>query len=134
MLLYGNEDKGVTGGSPRLLANSIQLDSSVPGTHAIRMLLYGNEDQGFTGEHSGSSQFKGNLFGVRPIQQPDGYVAVMPYPACLHRATSSSLPTQLLRLGARHSDTLAVVAGALIAAVLWVLICVLAFQMIGLMC
>jgi hypothetical protein len=77
---------------------------------------------------------KGNLFGVRPIQQPDGYVAIMPYPACLHRATSSSLPTQLLRLGARHSDTLAVVAGALIAAVLWVLICVLAFQMIGLMC
>jgi hypothetical protein len=82
----------------------------------------------------GKLALKGNLFGVRPIQQPDGYVAVMPYPACLHRATSSSLPTQLLRLGARHSDTLAVAAGALIAAVLWVLVCVLAYQMIGLMC
>jgi hypothetical protein len=77
---------------------------------------------------------KGNLFGVRPIQQPDGYVAVMPYPACLHRATSSPLSTQLLRLGVRHSDTLALAAGALVVAVLWVLLCVLAQQMIGLMC
>jgi hypothetical protein len=68
------------------------------------------------------------------ITQPDGYVAVMPYPACLHRTTSSSLPTQLLKLGARHSDIVAVAAGALIAAALWVFICVLAYQMIGLMC
>lgn len=51
---------------------------------------------------------KGNLFGVRHIQQPDGYVAVMPYPACLHHATSCPLPTQLLRLGALRCDTLAV--------------------------
>jgi hypothetical protein len=69
---------------------------------------------------------KGNMFGVHPIQQLDGYVAVMPCPACLHHAMSSSLHAQLLRLGALHCDTLAVAAGALIAAVLWVLLCVLA--------
>ena len=77
---------------------------------------------------------KGNLFGVRPIQQPDGYVAVMPYPACLHGMASSSLPTHLLRLGAMHCDIVAAAAAALIAAALWVFVCVLAYQMIGLMC
>jgi hypothetical protein len=67
---------------------------------------------------------EGQPVEVRPIQQPDGYVAVMPYPACLHHATSFSLHTPLLRLGALHCDTLAVAAGALKAAALWVLLCV----------
>jgi hypothetical protein len=76
---------------------------------------------------------EGQPVGLRPIPQPDGYVAVMPYPACLHHATSFSLHTRSLRLGALHCDTLAVAAGALIAAVLWVLLCVLARQVISLM-
>ena len=76
---------------------------------------------------------EGQPVGVRPIQQPDGCVAVMPYPACLHHATSFSLHIRLLRLGALHCDTLAVAAGALKAAALWVLLCVLAHQVIGLM-
>ena len=75
---------------------------------------------------------KGNLFGVRPIQQPDGYVAVMPNPACL-RCNSCPLHTQLLRLGALRCGTLAVAAGALIAVVLRVLLCVVAHQMIDFM-
>jgi hypothetical protein len=33
---------------------------------------------------------KGNLFGVRPSLQPVGYVAVMPYPACLRTASPST--------------------------------------------
>ena len=44
-----------------------------------------------------------------------------------------SSPTQLLKLGALHSDALAVAAGALAVAVLWVLLSVLVHQMIGLM-
>jgi hypothetical protein len=41
---------------------------------------------------------KGNMFGVRTALQPVGYVAVMPYPACLRRR-ESSLPSTVVSAG-----------------------------------
>ena len=61
---------------------------------------------------------KGNLFGVRPSLQPVGYVAVMPYPACLRRMASPSTTVSVGVLG--------IAVGALVVATMWVLLCVLA--------
>jgi hypothetical protein len=61
---------------------------------------------------------KGNLFGVRPSLQPVGYVAVMPYPACLRRMASPSTTVSVGVLG--------IAVGALAVATLWVLLCMLA--------
>jgi hypothetical protein len=61
---------------------------------------------------------KGNLFGVRPSLQPVGYVAVMPYPACLRRTASPSTTVSVGVLG--------IAVGALVVATMWVLLCVLA--------
>ena len=66
---------------------------------------------------------KGNLFGVRPALQPEGYVAVMPYPACLQRG--SCPPLGWLRSGPAP-NTLRVVVGALLVAAVWILLCALA--------
>ena len=60
---------------------------------------------------------KGNLFGVRPSLQPVGYVAVMPYPACLRRTASPSTTVSVGVLG--------IAVGALVVATLWVLLCML---------
>ena len=71
---------------------------------------------------------KGNLFGVRPIEQPEGYVAVMPYPACLRNEAGYRLIPHSGWLQALHSDTVALAAAALAIAVLWVLLSVIAHQ------
>jgi hypothetical protein len=69
---------------------------------------------------------KGNLFGVRPALQPEGYVAIMPYPACLR---SGCPPPGWLRSGP-IPNTLRVVVGALLVAAVWILLCALAHKVL----
>ena len=70
---------------------------------------------------------KGNLFGVRPALQPEGYVAVMPYPACLQRGCCPTL--RWLRSGPVPT-TLKVVLGVLLVAAVWILLFALAHKVL----
>ncbi len=62
---------------------------------------------------------KGNMFGVRPALQPMGYVATMPYPACLRRRANFVPVTQ------DAVNMFVIAVGALLVAALWVLLCTL---------
>jgi hypothetical protein len=62
---------------------------------------------------------KGNMFGVRPALQPVGYVATMPYPACLRRRANFVPVTQ------DAVNMFVIAVGALLVAALWVLLCTL---------
>jgi hypothetical protein len=60
---------------------------------------------------------KGSLFEVRPSLQP-GYVAIMPYQACLQLMASPSTTVSVGVLG--------IAVGTLVVATMWLLLCVLA--------
>ena len=70
---------------------------------------------------------KGALYGVRPKQQPVGYVAALTYPACL-RHGGTACPTAFMGRVRLSQEALCITLGAIVVAVLWVLACCIIFR------
>lgn len=68
---------------------------------------------------------KGVLYGVRPKQQPVGYVATLTYPACLRYVTAC--PSAFMGRVRLPKEALGIIFGAIVLAVLWVLACCVVF-------